>query len=51
MTKRAKPKQDENGKYIKNGAAAKSGLNEAILKSMWEWLLSLSGTKDSRKIS
>ena len=35
MTKRAKPKKDENGKYVKNGAAAKSGLNEAILKSMW----------------
>ena len=35
MTKKAKPKQDENGKYVKNGAAAKSGLNEAILRSMW----------------
>jgi len=35
MTKRAKPKQDENGKYVKNGAAAKSGLNDAILRSMW----------------
>ena len=35
MTKKAKPKHDENGKYVKNGAAAKSGLNEAILRSMW----------------
>ena len=35
MTRRAKPKQDENGKFIKNGAAAKSGLNKAILRSMW----------------
>jgi putative transposase len=35
MTKKAKPKQDENGKYIKNGAAAKSGHNDAILSSMW----------------
>ena len=35
MTKRAKPKKDEHGKYIKNGAAAKSGLNKAILDSMW----------------
>ena len=25
MTKRAKPKRDESGRYIKNGAAAKSG--------------------------
>lgn len=32
MTKRAKPKKDEKtGKWIKNGAAAKSGLNRAIL--------------------
>lgn len=35
MTKKAKPKQDKNGKYVNNGAAAKSGLNDAILKSMW----------------
>ena len=35
MTRRAKPKKDENGKYVKNGAAAKSGLNDAILGSMW----------------
>jgi putative transposase len=35
MVKRPKPKKDDSGKYIKNGAAAKSGLNEAILKSMW----------------
>ena len=51
MTKRAKPKKDENGKYIKNGAAAKSGLNEAILRSCGEWLSCSSGTKDSRKRS
>jgi len=31
MTRRAKPKQDEQGRWIKNGAAAKSGLNKAIL--------------------
>lgn len=35
MTKRAKPKQDEQGRWIKNGAAAKSGLNKAILASTW----------------
>jgi putative transposase len=35
MTRKAKPKQDENGKYTRNGAAAKSGLNKAILRSMW----------------
>lgn len=35
MTKRAKPKQDENGRWIKNGAKAKSGLNKSILASVW----------------
>lgn len=34
MTKRAKPKQ-ENGKWVRNGAAAKSGLNKSILGSAW----------------
>ena len=37
MTKKAKPKpkpkQDEQGRWIKNGAAAKSGLNKSILAS------------------
>jgi len=31
MTRRAKAKQDEHGRWIKNGAAAKSGLNKAML--------------------
>ena len=31
MSARCKPKQDENGKYIRNGASAKAGLNKAIL--------------------
>lgn len=35
MTKRAKPKQDEQGRWVKNGARAKSGLNKAILASTW----------------
>ena len=35
MTKRAKPKQDQHGRWVKNGAAAKSGLNKAILASTW----------------
>lgn len=35
MTKKAKPKQDEQGRWIKNGARAKSGLNKAILASAW----------------
>ena len=35
MTKKAKPKQDEQGHWMRNGAAAKSGLNKAILASTW----------------
>ncbi|MHB1814510.1 MAG: zinc ribbon domain-containing protein, partial [Steroidobacteraceae bacterium] len=35
MTARPKPKQDENGQWLKNGAAAKAGLNTAILGSDW----------------
>lgn len=35
MTKRAKPKQDASGRFINNGAKAKSGLNKSILESVW----------------
>lgn len=35
MTKKATPKQDEQGRWVRNGAAAKSGLNKAILASTW----------------
>jgi len=35
MSKRPKPKQDENGKYLPNGAAAKGGLNKSIHDAGW----------------
>ena len=35
MGKRPKPKQDENGRYLPNGAAAKSGLNKSIADAGW----------------
>ncbi len=35
ISKRAKPKQDEHGTYLPNGAAAKSGLNKSILDAGW----------------
>ena len=35
MTKRVAPKQDEQGKYLPNGQAAKRGLNRSILGSVW----------------
>ena len=33
MTKRAKAKQDETGKWLRNGAAQKSGLSKALLNA------------------
>lgn len=35
MTRKARPKQDEQGCWLKNGAAAKSGLNKSMLASTW----------------
>jgi putative transposase len=35
VSKRAKPKQDEHGTYLPNGAAAKSGLNKSMLDAGW----------------
>lgn len=35
MTKKPKAKQDEAGRWIKNGARAKAGLNRGILASAW----------------
>lgn len=35
MSKRAKNKQDEAGRYLPNGQSAKSGLNKAILDCGW----------------
>lgn len=35
MSKKAKPKQNEKGRWLRNGATAKSGLNKSILASAW----------------
>lgn len=35
LVKRPKPKQDENGKYLPNGASAKAGLNKSINDAGW----------------
>ena len=35
MSKRPKPRQDENGAYLPNGAAAKGGLNKSIVDAGW----------------
>jgi len=35
MVRRPKAKQDENGNYLPNGAAAKGGLNKSLLDAGW----------------
>jgi putative transposase len=35
LTRKPKPKQDENGKYLPNGATAKGGLNKSMLDAGW----------------
>lgn len=35
LSKRPKPKQDEDGKYLPNGASAKAGLNKSINDAGW----------------
>lgn len=35
MSRRAKPKQDEAGKFLPNGQSAKSGLNKSIADAGW----------------
>ncbi len=35
MSARCKPKKDDFGKFTRNGASAKSGLNKAILDASW----------------
>ncbi len=45
LIKRPKPKQDENGKYLPNGAASKGGLNKSMLDAGWGTFVSLSTIK------
>jgi putative transposase len=35
LTRKPKPKQDENGAYLPNGASQKAGLNKSILDAGW----------------
>jgi putative transposase len=41
MSKAPKPKQDEHGKYLPNGAAVKAGLNKSIRDAGWSTFVSL----------
>jgi putative transposase len=45
MTKAPAPKQDENGTYLPNGAAAKGGLNKSILDAGWGAFVTLCRSK------
>jgi putative transposase len=45
LTKKPKPKQDENGTYLPNGASAKGGLNKSILDAGWGMFMSMCSCK------
>ena len=45
LTKRPKPKQDENGKYLPNDASAKGGLNKSILDAGWGTFVAMCSSK------
>jgi putative transposase len=45
LTRKPKPKQDENGAYLPNGAAAKGGLNKSILDAGWGAFVSMCTSK------
>ena len=45
LVSRPKPKQDENGKYVPNGASAKAGLNKSIQDAGWGMFIDLCSYK------
>jgi|SRR6266702_2513650 len=45
LVKRPKPKQDENGTYLLNGAAAKGGLNKSISDAGWSMFVGMCTSK------
>lgn len=49
MSAKAKPKQDENGNYLKNNQSAKRGLNKSISDSSISMFIQLLTTKTSDK--
>jgi len=49
MTRRPKPKQDESGTYLPNGAKAKSGLNTSILDAGWGTFVQMLGYKAAER--
>jgi putative transposase len=49
MVKAPKPKQDELGNYLPNGARAKAGLNKSILGSCWGRIVNYTHYKAARQ--
>jgi len=45
LIRKPKPKQDENGMYLPNGAAAKGGLNKSMLDAGWGTFVSICTVK------
>jgi putative transposase len=45
LTRKPKPKQDEKGAYLPNGASAKGGLNKSILDAGWGTFVSMCSVK------
>ncbi len=45
ISRAPKPKQDENGKFLPNGASKKAGLNKSILDAGWGHFVSLCQSK------
>ncbi len=45
MSKAPKPKQDENGTYLPNGASAKAGLNKSIRDAGWALFVEMTKAK------
>jgi len=45
LTRKPKPKKDEQGNYIPNGATAKGGLNTSILDASWGMFVGLCSSK------
>jgi len=48
MSKRPKPKKDEEGNYVPNGASAKAGLNKSILDASWGQFASILSVKAAK---
>jgi len=45
LTRRPRPKQDESGNYLPNGASAKGGLNKSILDASWGTFVDMCSVK------